>query len=317
MRLSHAWALIKRALAAWNNDTTFPLGAALAYYASFSISPLLVIVLAVSGVFYRGDSLSYIRSEIANLVGDKAAVAITGAIESVRLSEHGLAATLFSLVILFLGASGVFVQLQNALNQIWGVKPKPGHFVRDFLRQRLLSFAMIFVMGFLLLVSLLLSATVAAVTAYFHYLLPGADFAWYTLDAMVSFSFIVLVFAAIYKVVPDVHIDWEDVWIGAFVTAVLFTAGKFLIGLYLGRSGIGSAFGAAASVFVILAWVYYSSQILFLGAEFTKVYAEHHRFCIRPARGAESVTEEARQRERGEMETIDSQTTKRSASASP
>jgi membrane protein len=316
MRLSHGWALVKKSLAAWNNDNTFQLGAALAYYASFSISPLLVIVLAVSGVFYRGDSLSYIRSEIANLVGDRAAIAITGAIESVQLSEHGLAATVFSLVILFLGASGVFVQLQNALNQIWGVKPKAGHFVRDFLKLRLISFAMILGVSFLLLVSLLLSATVAAVTAYFQYLLPGADFVWYTLDAVVSFCVVVLVFAAIYKVVPDVHIDWEDVWIGAFVTAVLFTAGKFLIGLYLGRSGIGSAFGAAASVFVILAWVYYSSQILFLGAEFTKVCAEHRRFCVRPVRGAESVTEAARQRERGEMESVDSHRPKRSAYAS-
>jgi membrane protein len=133
------------------------------------------------------------------------------------------------------------------------------------------------------------------------------------LDGLASFLLIVLIFAAIYKVVPDVHIDWDDVWVGALVTATLFTGGKFLIGLYLGRSGIGSAFGAASSVFVILAWVYYSSQILFLGAEFTKVYAEHRRFYVRPVRGAESVTEEARHRERGEMEHIDSERAKASS----
>jgi membrane protein len=313
MRLNHAWELTKKALIAWNNDNTMPLGAALAYYASFSISPLLVIALAVSGLFYRGDSISYVRMEIADLVGDKPATVIVAAIESVRYSEHGLAATIVSLIVLFLGASGVFVQLQNSLNQIWGVKPKPGHFVRDFLKQRLVSFAMILGVSFLLLVSLLESAAVAAITAYFHYLLPDADFAWYTLDNLGSFLLVVFIFAAIFKVVPDVHIDWSDVWVGAFVTAVLFTGGKSLIGLYLGRSGIGSAFGAAASVYVILAWVYYSSQILFLGAEFTKVYSEHHRFCVRPVRGAETITEEARQRARGEMEKIDSERAKKSA----
>ncbi|PYS37285.1 MAG: ribonuclease BN [Acidobacteria bacterium] len=313
MRFGHGWELLKKALAAWNTDNTLPLGAALAYYASFSISPLLVIVLAISGFFYRGDSLSYVRSEIGDLVGERAATAITAAIESVHSSEHGLAATVLSLVVLFLGASGVFVQLQNSLNQIWGVKPKPGHFIRDFLKQRLISFAMIVGVSFLLLVSLLMSAAVAAITAYFHYLLPGADFAWYTLDTLASFLLVVLIFAAIFKVVPDVHIGWNDVWVGAFITAILFTGGKSLIGFYLGRSGIGSAFGAAASVFVILAWVYYSSQILFLGAEFTKVYSEHHRFCVRPVRGAETVTDEARQRARGEMENIDSERAKKSA----
>ena len=313
MKLSHGWDLTKKAFAAWNNDNTFQLGAALAYYASFSISPLLVIALAVSSVFYSGDSFSYIHSEIAGLVGDNAATAIAGAIASVRQSQHGLAATIISVVILFLGASGVFVQLQNSLNQIWGVKPKPGHFLRDFLKQRVLSFAMIIGVSFLLLVSLLLSAAVAAITAYFRYLLPGVDFAWYALDAVVSFLLVVLIFAAIYKVLPDVHIDWGDVWAGAFITAILFTAGKFLIGFYLGRSGIGSAFGAAASVFVILAWVFYSSQILFLGAEFTKVYSEHHRFCVRPVRGALSVTGEARKRERGETDNLDQERTNKSA----
>jgi len=313
MKLSHSWDLTKKALAAWNNDNTFQLGAALAYYASFSISPLLVIALAVSSFFYSGDSFSYIHSEIAGLVGDSAATAIAMAIASVRQSQHGLAATVFSVVILFLGASGVFVQLQNSLNQIWGVKPKPGHFFREFLKQRLLSFAMIIGVSFLLLVSLLLSAAVAAMTAYFRYLLPGVDFAWYALDAVVSFLLVVLIFGAIFKVLPDVHIDWGDVWAGAFITAFLFTAGKFLIGFYLGRSGIGSAFGAAASVFVILAWVYYSSQILFLGAEFTKVYSEHHRFCVRPVRGALSVTLEARKRERGETGSLDQERTNKSA----
>jgi membrane protein len=313
MMLARPWKLTKRAVAAWNNDNTLPLGAALAYYATFSISPLLVIVLAVSGFFYRGDSFSYVRSEISNLVGESAATAIAGAIQSVHSSKHGFAATIFSLAILLVGASGVFVQLQNAMNHVWGVKPRPGHFVRYLLKQRLISFAMVFGVSFVLLVSLLFSALVAAITAYFRYLLPGADFIWYTLDALASFLVIVLVFAAIYKIVPDVDIEWSDVWVGALVTAILFTVGKFLIGFYLGRSGIGSAFGAAASVFIILAWVYYSSQILFLGAEFTKVYSEDRRAYVAPIPGAEPVTKEARQRERGEMEAIDAERTKKSA----
>jgi membrane protein len=312
MRLRHAWELTKRAVAAWDNDNTLPLGAALAYYAIFSLSPLLVIVLALSGLFYRGDSLSYVQAEFAELVGDNAAATIAGAISSVQSSHHGFAATVFSIVILFLGASGVFVQLQNTMNHIWGVKPKPGHFVHDFLKQRLASFTMILGVSFLLLVSLLLSAAVAAMTAYFQHVLPGVNFLW-TVDALASFFLVMLVFAAIYKVVPDVHLDWDDVWVGAFVTAILFTSGKSVIGLYLGRSGLGSPFGAAASVFVILAWVYYSSQILFLGAEFTKVFSEHRRSCVLPVQGAETVTEEARQRERGEMESLDSYRTMKSA----
>jgi len=312
MRLRHGWEITKRAVAAWYNDDTLPLGAALAYYAIFSLSPLLVIVLAFTGLFYKGNNLLHVHAEMAELVGDNAATAITSAISAVQSSQHGFVATVFSIAILFLGASGVFVQLQNTMNRIWGVKPKAGHYLHDFLKQRLMSFAMILGVSFLLVVSLILSAAVAAMTAYFQHVLPGANLLW-TVDALASFVLVMLVFASIFKIVPDVRLDWDDVWVGAFVTAALFTVGKSLIGFYLGNSGLGSAFGAAASVFVILAWVYYSSQILFLGAEFTKVYSEHRRSCILPVPGAEPVTEEARQRERGEMESLDSHRRKKSA----
>jgi membrane protein len=280
----------------WNNDNTLQLGSSLAYYAIFSISPLLIIVIEVIGLFYNGNSSGYIRSEIAVLIGDNAATALAGTINSVQASEHGRTATVISVVLLLIGASGVFVQLQNAMNQIWGVMPKPGHFMKDFLKQRLVSFAMILGFSFLLLISLLISAALAAITGYFQFLLPGTNSFWHILDALVSFLVVTLVFASIYKVMPDVRIDWNDVWVGAFVTAVLFTAGKSLIAFYLGRSGIGSAFGAAGSVLVFLAWVYYSSQILFLGAEFTKAYSEERGLCVRPARGAKAVTEDARER---------------------
>src|SRR5438874_3210997 len=301
MKKAHIWKLISGSIAAWNNENAFEWGAALAYYTAFSIAPLLIIALGIVGFFYKGNSLSYIHSQIADLVGENAANALTSAIHSARMSEHGLAAGLVGVAILLIGASTVFGELQTALNRIWGVQPKPGHFWRDFFKQRAISFTLILGVSFLMLVSLLVSAMLAAITGYFSYLLPGATFLWHVLDVVVSFSIVVGIFAAIYKIVPDVHIDWQDVWTGAIVTAVLFTAGKAAISLYIGRTGVGSAYGAAGSVMILLAWVYYSSQILFLGAEFTKLYAEQRRFVVRPLKGAEAVTEEAQQRARGEI----------------
>jgi membrane protein len=291
------WRLLKKAGAEYGSQNALEWGAALAYYTAFSIAPLLIIALSIVGLVYKGDSVSYIHSEIAGLVGDNAANAITSAIRSVHTSEHGTIANIVSVIILLVGASSVFGQLQNALNRVWGVEPKPGHFWRDLFKQRMISFAMILGISFLMLVSLLVSAILAAVTGYFEYLLPGASIAWHLLDAIVSFFVVVLLFAAIFKVIPDVHIDWQEVWTGAIVTALLFVGGKAVISLYLGRSGVGSAYGAAGSVLILLAWVYYSSQILFLGAEFTKLYADERRTCVRPIAGAKAVTEEAKQRE--------------------
>jgi membrane protein len=301
MRKLQLWKLIKGSLTAWSNENALEWGAALAYYTAFSIAPLLIIALGIVGLFYKGNSLSYIHSEIAGLVGENAANAITSAIHSARMSEHGLAASVVGIAILLVGASTVFGELQTALNRVWGVQPKPGRFWKYFFKQRMISFAMILGVSFLMLVSLLISAILAAITGYFEYLVPGANVLWHLLDAGVSFGIVVVLFAAIYKIVPDVHIDWQDVWTGAIVTAVLFTAGKAAISFYLGRAGVGSAFGAAGSVLILLAWVYYSSQILFLGAEFTKLYAEQRRFAVRPLSGAEPVTQEAKQRARGEI----------------
>jgi len=287
MKPIELWRLTVQTSAAWNNDNALQLGAALAYYAVFSISPLLIIILAVAGFLYRGDSFAYIHAQIATLAGNNAADTITSTIKSVPSSEHGFAATIVTVIILFIGASGVFVQLQSSMNQIWGVKPKAGHFWKDFLKERLLSFAMILGVGFLLLISLVLSAALSAGSDYFEYLLPGANWLWEVLNGGVSFAIVVLLFASIFKAVPDVRIGWNDVWVGALLTSVLFNGGKLAIGLYLGRSSLGSAFGAAGSILVILAWVYYSSQILFFGAEFTKIYAEQKRASIKPSKGAE------------------------------
>ena len=294
------WILLKKSFWAWANENAMEWGAALAYYTAFSISPLLVIALTIAGFFYQGDSLSYIHRQIAGLVGNNAATAITSAIHSIRSSGGGALAGAVSLIMLLIGASTVFGELQNVLNRIWGVQPKPGHFWRDLFKQRLVSFAMVIGVSFVLLVSLILSAVLAMITDYFSYLLPGANIFWQLLDAGLSFSLIALLFASIFKIVPDVRIEWRDVWMGAVVTAVLFVAGKTAIGYYLGRSGMESAYGAAGSVLVILAWVYYSSQILFFGAEFTKLHAEENRTRVKPIAGVKAVSEQAKQRARGQ-----------------
>lgn len=299
MSLREVWRLIPKTLSAWTEQNALEWGAALAYYTAFSIAPLLIIALTVVELVYKGDTLAYVHYEIASLIGENAAKVITAAIQSMRTSEHGWLANVISIAALSIGATSVFAQLQSTLNRIWGVEPKPDHFWQDLLKQRLISFAMILGISFLLLVSLLVSAFLAAVTAYFSYLLPGVDFLWEFLDAGVSFAIVVVLFAAIYRTIPDVHIEWRDVWTGAMVTAILFVAGKFAIGLYLGRSGIASAYGAAGSVLILLAWVYYSSQILFFGALFTKFYTEENRRKIKPIPGAEAVTKEAKQRARG------------------
>jgi membrane protein len=214
--------------------------------------------------------------------------------------KHGVSVQTDEVLVLMVGASTVFGQLQNVLNRIWGVQPKPGHFWRDLLKQRLLSFAMVIGVGFVLLVSLVLSAVLAMITDYFSYLLPVSGAFWQFVDSAFSFALITLLFALIFKVVPDVDIRWRDVWLGAVITAALFVAGKTAIGYYLGRSGLESAYGAAGSVLVLLAWVYYSSQILFFGAEFTKLHAEANRSRVRPIPGVKPVSRQAKQRAQGE-----------------
>jgi membrane protein len=297
--MKQTWLLLKKSFWAWTNENALEWGAALAYYTAFSMAPLLLIALTVTSFFYQGDSLTYVHREISGLIGPNAATALTSAIKSIRTSENGTLAGLVSIVMLVIGASSVFNQLQSVLNRIWGVQPKPGHFWRDLFKQRLISFAMVIGVSFVLLVSLMLSALIALATNYFTYLLPGATLFWQALDTGVSFVVITFVFALIFKVVPDVKLEWRNVWLGAFVTAVLFVAGKTAIGYYLGRAGVESAYGAAGSVLVLLAWVYYSSQILFFGAEYTKLHAEEYRARVKPIEGVKAVSEQAKLRARG------------------
>jgi membrane protein len=288
------WELIRETIDEWFEDKAERLGAALAYYSAFSLAPLLIIVVAVVDFLYGGKSTDYIRAQMASFVGPGVAETMVSGIRMVNQSGGGVTATIVSIVTLFIGATGVFTALQDSLNTIWEVAPRPRQFLSEAIRLRLLSFAMVLVICFLLLVSLLMSAFLTALSTYFHDLLPVADFVWRRADVLISFAVTTLLFALIYKVLPDVEIEWSDVWIGAIVTALLFTVGKVLIGLYLGRAAIASVYGAAGSILIVLAWVYYSSQILFFGAEFTQVYANRFGSHVRPSRGAITLTEEAR-----------------------
>jgi membrane protein len=267
------WTLIPRTFSAWSDDNAVQLGAALAFYAAFSITPLLIMTLAAAGIFYHGGSFTYIKAQLSALVGRDAADTLAETIVAVRKSKQGFAAGAVSALVLSIGATGVFIQLQSAMNQIWKTERKPGHFWRHFLAERLLAIAMIAGGGFFLLVWVAWSATLSTGA----YLLPRATFLWQIADGGVSFVILTLFFASIFKIVPDVHIHWSDVWVGAILTAILFTAGKSATALFLGHNDIGSAFGAAGSILATLAWVFYSSQILFFGAEFTKVHAEQRR----------------------------------------
>src|SRR5499426_391966 len=271
-----AWELIKQTIKEWKADEAPRLGASLAYYALFSLAPLLVIVIAIVGFVYKGDTVGQIQRQVQSLAGADAAKTIAVAIHNAGTFGHGTIATIVSFVVLSLGATGVFSELHTTMNKIWKVRRHDYGLVWGVLKDRFASFTMVLVIAFLLLVSMILSAVLSAVTAYFSYLLPGANFLWHIADLLTSFGAVTLLFALLFRYVPDERVTWRDVWIGAAATALLFDIGKLLIGFYIGKSGVGSMFGAAGSVVVILAWVYYSSQLVFLGAEFTHVYAKHH-----------------------------------------
>ncbi len=288
IRVQSIFKLIKEAFGEWQQDKASMLAAALAYYTVFSIAPLLVIAIAIAGAVFGEDAAQgEIVSQINQLVGQEGAEAIETILANADRPQLGSLASIISVVVLFIGASGVFAQLQEALNIVWNVKAKPNAGIWDFIRKRLLSFGMVLAIGFLLLVSLILSAILSGIGKLEINLLPGLTPVWQIVNFVVSFGAIALLFALIYKYLPDAKIDWKDVWIGAIITALLFTIGKSLIGLYLGRGSLGSAYGAAGSLIVFLAWVFYSAQILLFGAEFTQVYALKYGKKIRPDNHAE------------------------------
>ena len=280
--------LLKETFQEWQQDKVSRLAAALAYYTVFSITPLLVIAIAIAGaVFGQEAAKGEIVDQINGLVGDRGARAIEVALANADQPNISGAASLISIAILLLGASGVFAQLQDALNTIWNIQAKPNSGIWEFIRKRLLSFGMVLAIGFLLLVSLVVSAALSGIGKLELSILPGFTFIWQIINFAISFSFIAMLFALIYKYLPDAKIKWDDVIVGSIITALLFTFGKFVIGLYLGRGSLGSAYGAAGSLVIFLAWVYYSAQILLFGAEFTQVYARKFGKKITPNRHAQ------------------------------
>jgi membrane protein len=271
------WTVLKAAFAGWWNDNIPRMGAALAYYTLFSLAPILIVAIAVAGLAFGPEAVrGEIVGQVQGLVGREGAQAVQAMLEGAAKPSSSVPATIIGVITFFLGATGAFLELQTALDAIWRVKAKSrGSFLKDLLMQRFISFGLVLGFGFLLLTSLVVSAALAALHTYMGNAFPGVTALWEALNAIVSLIVITLLFAMIYKVLPDVKLAWTDVWVGALVTAGLFTIGKFLIGLYIGTSAFASTYGAAGSVIVILLWVYYTSQIVLLGAEFTRAYVEH------------------------------------------
>jgi len=289
------WGLLKTTFADWQEDKVPRLGAALAYYTMFSLAPLIVIAIAVAGLIFGEQAVQgRFQEQLSGVLGNEAAQGVQALVASAQKPELGSIAAIIGVVVLLFGASGVFGELQDALNTIWEVKPKPGRGVWGIIRDRFLSFSMVMGVCFLLLVSLVISTGVAAVQQAVGNNMELSEPAAHALNFVITFGIITLLFAMIFKILPDVEIGWRDVWLGAVVTALLFTIGKLLIGLYLGHAAVSSSYGAAGSVVVVLIWTYYSAQILYLGAEFTQVYARTYGSRIRPSANALPVTAESR-----------------------
>ncbi|MEM7556023.1 MAG: YihY/virulence factor BrkB family protein [Cyanobacteria bacterium P01_A01_bin.84] len=293
MKINLIFNLIKQTFKEWQKDKASRLAAALAYYTVFSLAPLLIIIIAIAGAIFGEEAArGEIVGQIQGLVGQQGAEIIETAIENADKPDVSNIASILSIIALLFGASGVFAQLQEALNAIWEVKPKPEKGIMNFIRKRFLSFSAVLGIGFLLLISLVMSAALSALNNYMSGFLPGIDWLWQILNLAISFTIITLLFALMYKFLPDVKIKWNDVWVGAIITTILFIFGKFALGLYLGRGSFGSTYGAAGSLVIILAWVYYSAQILFFGAEFTQVYARRFGSRIVPDENAMFVPKE-------------------------
>jgi membrane protein len=281
--LQNRWVVMaKETVAAWWNDQAPSKGAALAYYSMFSIAPLLFLIISIAGIFFGADAVrGVVFDQVASLMGQNGAEAVEEMLAHVSGPKSGGIAAAVSIAVLLFGASTVFGQLQSALDTIWRVpeeekEKEKRNGLLTFLKARLLSFGLVLGLAFLVTVSLLLSAAMSALGKWWGPMFGQWEAVAHVFDLVVSFGVLVAVFAAIFKFMPRVHIEWRDVWVGAAVTAALFTIGKFLIGLYLGKGDVGAAFGTFGSLVIVMVWVYYSAQIFLLGAEFTWVYA-HHR----------------------------------------
>src|SRR5947207_2545950 len=279
------FSLLKQTFQEWLQDKAPQLGAALAYYTVFSLAPLILVLLAVVGIIFQHDpagAWNKITQQMSYFLDHSAVQVVQDIARKASQPGKTTVATAIGVALALFGASGVFGQLQDALNTIWGVKAKPGGGIWGFLRSRFLSFAMVGGVCFLLLVSLTIEALLKAFSQYVQSVLPGGFAVALSVYLIFDFAVVVLLFAMIFKFLPDVKIQWRDVWIGAVMTAILFGIGKWLLGLYLGGSAAGSAYGPASSLITLLLWVYYSSQILLFGAEFTQVYADRAGREVKP-----------------------------------
>jgi membrane protein len=275
MRLPTLVSVFWSALKSFQADNVPRLGAALAYYTLFAIAPMLLVLIAIAGLVFGPDAVrGEIVGQLEGMIGREGALTVQSLLESAGRPKSGTLATIIGGVTFMLAVTGAFNELQGALNKIWRVKPRPSSMIKEFLTHRMRSFGLVVSIGFLLLVSLAVSAGLAALGSWLGRLFPGATAILNVLNLVVSLAVTTLLFGLLYRILPDVQLRWRDVFIGAFVTSILFTIGKQLIGLYLGQSATTSAYGAAGSVVVLLVWVYYSSQIVLLGAEFTRAYTE-------------------------------------------
>jgi membrane protein len=287
-----AWSLVKRTVDEAGEDKIPRMAAALSYYTVLSLSPLLVVAIAVAGIVFGEDAArGQIAQQLQQVFGPEAGEAIQAMIVHAKKPSSGIIGTVVGGIVLLLGASGVFGELQESLNTIWEVAPRPNRGILGIVKDRFFSFTMVLGVAFLLLVSLLVSAGLAALGTWFSAQFAGVEWIWQVVNFAVSLGIITLLFALVFKVVPDVKIALKDVWMGAAVTAALFSLGKFLIGYYVGKAGVASPFGAAGSLMVIVIWVYYSAHILFIGAEFTQVHARASGARIEPDRDAVELTE--------------------------
>jgi membrane protein len=275
MRVKDLLSIFKTTFASWNQHEAPRLGAALAFYTILSLSPLVIIVVAVGGlIFSRSTAQTHILSQVQGMIGPDGGKAVESMLANAQKPAAGILGTIVGLLSLLFGASGVFTELRSALNVIWEVKPAETSGIVGLLRERFFSFGMVLSIGFLLLVSLVLSTVLAAIGKFFGGLLPVPSAVLEVVNFVVSYIGVAALFGLIFRFVPEAKVRWNNVWLGACVTAILFTIGKTVIGLYLGKSSVGSTYGAAGSVIVVIVWVYYSAQIFFFGAEFTHAYAE-------------------------------------------
>ena len=297
------FSILKASFNAFMEDNALKMSASLAYYTVFSMAPLIMILISAASIFYGKEAIqNKVFEELNGLLGNDAAMKIQEILQEITLKSDSTMAIIIGIVTLFIGATGVFIEIQDSINQIWRVKAKPKKGWKKLIMNRILSFSMIVSLGFLLIVSLIINGIILALSARLSQYFPEMTiFIFEIINAAITFVVIAALFGIIFKFLPDVKISWKDVRIGAIFTAILFTIGRYLIGLYIEKVGPGSAYGAAGSLIVILVWVYYTSAILYFGAEFTQVYAECYGGKITPAAYAVHIIKTEEEHEVNEL----------------